>query len=135
VTTVFADSVYWIAQINPEDQWHQEAVAAKKRRPDADLVTTEDVLVEVLTYFGGRGPDVRQTAARVTRAILEDPAVEVIPHTSDTFMEGLELYEARLDKSYSMVDCMSMQVMRKRDLNDVLTNDQHFSQEGFTVLL
>lgn len=135
MTTVFADSVYWIAQINPEDQWHQEAIAAKQRRPDADLVTTEDVLVEVLTYFGGLGPDVRQTAARVTRAILEDPAVEVIPHTSDTFMEGLELYEARLDKSYSMVDCMSMQVMRNRDLNDVLTNDQHFSQEGFNVLL
>lgn len=34
-----------------------------------------------------------------------------------------------------MVDCMSMQVMRNRDLNDVLTNDQHFSQEGFNVLL
>lgn len=81
-------------------------------------VTTEDVLVEVLTYFGGLGPDVRQTAARVTRAILEDPAVEVIPHTSDTFMEGLELYEARLDKSYSMVDCMSMQVMRNRALTE-----------------
>ena len=135
MNTVFADSVYWIARINPEDQWHREAVAARKRHSEVDVVTTEDVLVEVLTYFGGLGPDVRQTAARVTRAILEDPAVEVIPHTSETFLEGLKLYEARLDKSYSMVDCMSMVIMRDRDIQEVLTNDDHFAQEGFTVLL
>lgn len=135
MNTIFADSVYWIARINPEDQWHQEAAAARQRHPDTDLITTEDVLIEVLTYFGSLGPEVRRTAARVVRAILGDPDVEVVSHTSETFMEGLELYEARLDKSYSMVDCMSMQVMRNRDLNDVLTHDQHFNQEGFTVLL
>ena len=134
MNTVFADSVYWIARINPEDQWHRKAVAARQRHPDAAVVTTEDVLVEVLTYFGGLGPDVRRTAARATRAIVEDPAVEVIPHTSAKFMEGLQLYEARLDKSYSMVDCMSMVIMRDRDITEVLTNDDHFAQEGFTVL-
>ena len=135
MNTVFADSVYWIARINPQDQWHREAVAARQRHSDADIVTTEDVLVEVLTYFGGLGPSVRQTAARVTWAVLEDPAVEVIPHTSESFMEGLKLYEARLDKSYSMVDCMSMVIMQDRDIRKVLTNDDHFAQEGFTVLL
>ena len=81
------------------------------------------------------GPNVRQTAARVTWAVLEDPAVEVLPHTSESFMEGLKLYEARLDKSYSMVDCMSMVIMQDRDIQEVLTNDDHFAQEGFTVLL
>ena len=50
-------------------------------------------------------------------------------------MDGLEFYVARSDKSYSMVDCMSMQVMRNRDLNDVLTHDHHFEQEGFNTLL
>ena len=98
-------------------------------------MTTEDVLVEVLTYFGGYGPDVRQTASRVVRTILDDPGVEVVPHDSDTFLEGLELYESRLDKSYSMVDCMSMQVMWEKDVRDVLTHDQHFQQEGFRILL
>ncbi len=50
-------------------------------------------------------------------------------------MDGLEFYEARSDKNYSMVDCMSMRVMRDQDLRDVLTHDQHFEQEGFTALL
>ncbi len=135
MSAMFADAVYWIALINPDDQWHQAAVSAREERPEEELVTTEDVLVEVLTYFGGYGPEVRRTAARAVRAILDSPQVRVVPHTSDTFMRGLELYETRLDKSYSMVDCMSMQVMRERDLHDVLTHDQHFEQEGFNALL
>lgn len=61
---VFVDSLYWIALTNPGDQWHRKAVAAKERRPEVPLVTTEDVLVEYLTYFGAHGPEVRRAAAR-----------------------------------------------------------------------
>jgi len=135
VNAIFADAVYWIALTNPNDQWHETAVAARTEHSTAELVTTEDVLVEVLTYFGGYGPDVRRTAARVVRTILEDSGVEIVPHDSNTFAEGLALYESRLDKSYSMVDCISMQVMWNRDLQNVLTHDQHVQQEGFNVLL
>jgi len=88
---MFADAVYWIALINPDDQWHRKAVDVRDDRSEEALVTTEDVLGEVLTYFRGYGPDVRRTAAKHVRAILDDPQVRVIPHTSDTFMKGLEL--------------------------------------------
>jgi len=135
VKEVFADSLYWIALTHPRDQWHQQAADAKKRRSEARLVTTEDVLVEYLTYFGAYGSDVRRTAARVARVLLDRVDIEVVPHTTDAFLAGLKLYEARHDKSYSMVDCISMQVMRRRDLTDVLTHDEHFTQEGFTTLL
>jgi len=135
VKEVFADSLYWIALTNPRDQWYQQAADAKKRRSEARLVTTEDVLVEYLTYFGAYGSDVRRTAARVARVLLDRVDIEVVPHTTDAFLAGLKLYEARHDKSYSMVDCISMQVMRRRDLADVLTHDEHFTQEGFTTLL
>lgn len=38
------------------------------------------------------------------------------------------------DKGYSLTDCISMQTMRREGLNDVLTNDRHFEQEGFHAL-
>jgi predicted nucleic acid-binding protein len=47
----------------------------------------------------------------------------------------LVLYEARGDKDYSMTDCISMERMRERSISAVLTNDRHFSQEGFAVLM
>ena len=58
----------------------------------------------------------------------------VLPQTHDSFLEGLALYESRLDKAYSLTDCISMQVMRREGLTDVLTNDHHFTQEGFHII-
>jgi len=49
-------------------------------------------------------------------------------------LEALALYEARPDKFYSLTDCHSMQVMRREGLTDVLTNDHHFTQEGFHIV-
>ncbi len=40
----------------------------------------------------------------------------------------------RPDKGYSLIDCISMQTMRKEGLIEVLTNDRHFEQEGFRAL-
>ena len=50
------------------------------------------------------------------------------------FLDGLDLYEARPDKGYSLADCISMQIMRREGLMDVLTNDRHFEQEGFRAI-
>ena len=32
-------------------------------------------------------------------------------------------------------DCISMDTMRQMGLTEVLTNDHHFTQEGFTILI
>ncbi len=50
-------------------------------------------------------------------------------------MKGFELYNARLDKGYSLTDCVSMNVMREQNISEILTNDDHFEQEGFQILL
>jgi predicted nucleic acid-binding protein len=58
----------------------------------------------------------------------------VIPQTRQGFPEALAFYEARPDKHYSLTDCVSMQVMQREGLTEVLTNDRHFTQEGFHIL-
>jgi uncharacterized protein len=60
--------------------------------------------------------------------------VEIVPQTSDSFLTGLDLYRMRLDKGYSLTDCISMHTMRQRGIAEVLTNDRHFEQEGFRAL-
>ena len=60
--------------------------------------------------------------------------IRVIPQSRESFLAGLELYRARPDKRYSLVDCISMQTMRREGLTEVLTNDRHFEQEGFRPL-
>jgi predicted nucleic acid-binding protein len=93
------------------------------------------VVVEVLAHFSDQGPHWRANAARWVRDVLHGDSVEVVPQTRESILRGLALYERRPDKAYSLTDCISMATMRKRGLTDVLTADQHFTQEGFHRLL
>lgn len=131
---VFADTFYWIALANPADAWHTRVRAWAQAYPGTRLVTTEEILSEVLTWFAGSGPAGGLHAAATVRDILADAATQVLPQTSDDFMAALALYEARPDKGYSLTDCRSVLALRALGLTDVLTNDHHFTQEGFTIL-
>ena len=122
------DTFYWVAFTNPKDHWHQKAVEVQKTLHAARFITTELVLIEFLNYFCSYGSEMRQTAAKIVRAIINNPDIEVIPQTHESFLSGLALYEERLDKGYSLVDCISMLAMGERGLTEVLTNDKHFTQ-------
>jgi predicted nucleic acid-binding protein len=132
---VFADSSYWIAIVRPKDQWLESAGHARKSLGDAILVTTDEVLTEFLTSLGCGGPSLRRAAAKMVRAILDNANVRVIQQTRDGLLKGVTLYEGREDKEYSLTDCISMNVMESDSIAEVLTNDHHFEQEGFTVLI
>ena len=47
----FVDTLYFVALFNPRDQWHERAIAASKLVAETKLITTEDVLVELLNFF------------------------------------------------------------------------------------
>ena len=131
----FVDTLYFVALFNPRDQWHERAIAAGKLVAETKLITTEDVLVELLNFFSEYGEKARRGAVIQAEGILSGANIEVAPQSHEAFMAGLSLYKARPDKGYSLTDCISMHAMRVRDVNDRLTHDEHFGQEGFTVLL
>ena len=132
---VFADTQFFVGRINPLDHWHHEAILIESTLIDPYYVTTESVLTEVLTYFCGFGPRMRIKAARAIELILADPNTEVIPISHEIFLEGVDLYKKRPDKSYSLTDCISINVCRSREIEDVLSHDHHFSQEGLNILM
>ena len=76
----------------------------------------------------------RRKAVTNVQHILDDPGVQVVPQSRESFLSGIALYEARPDKGYSLTDCISMQTMRNKGLTEALTNDRHFEQEGFRAL-
>jgi predicted nucleic acid-binding protein len=135
VRKVFADTLYWVAAINPKDQWHQRVVAASQAISQARIVTIDEILVETLNFLAERGDYIRLTAVQAARAILDSADVDVIAQGRETFLSGLTLYEARADKGYSLTDCIAMSTMRERGISEVLTHDHHFTQEGFSILL
>ena len=132
---VFADTVYWVALINPKDEWRNQALSATPLLSDAVIITTDSIMIEVLNFFAERGDEARRRAVAVVEQLLISPNTEVAPQTRDNFLSGLTFYKSRADKGYSLTDCISMITMRERNIAEVLTHDRHFVQEGFTVLL
>lgn len=132
---VFADSAYWIALINPKDQWRRRATEVSRELGEFSIVTTDEVLIETLNYFAESGEYFRGIVSREIEKILLNQNVEIIEATHENFLDGFELYRNRLDKGYSLTDCISMNAVRRRDISEVLTHDHHFEQEGFRPML
>ncbi len=133
---IFVDAVYWVAYANPRDQWWEIASEAFERLEDSvQLVTTHEVLTEFLAALSGNGPYLRSIAVRTVHEILDDTNIEVVPQSPESFTNGLERYANRIDKGYSLQDCISMNVMEAKGISQVLTSDHHFEQEGFVVLM
>jgi uncharacterized protein len=99
---------------------HAAVVSFSRALGSVRLVTTDEVLTEVLSYFAGLGPYWRANVAVLVHAVRSDPDVDVLPQTRADFDAALALYEARPDKEYSLTDCRSMVATRDHRLTDDL---------------
>ena len=85
----FADMVYWIARINPRDQWH----ATYRAVSGLNLVTTDEVLDEVLAHFSAFGPTMGQAPAPPASSASSSPTRTSRSSLSpgQSFLDGLTL--------------------------------------------
>jgi hypothetical protein len=129
---IFVDTVFWLALINRNDEWHDQAIewSARMKEP---LVTTEAVLTEIADALSRA--DRRRLAVEAIGSIRGDRGVSCVSTTEKVFSAGFRLYATRLDKDWSLTDCISFVVMGARRLDRALTADVHFVQAGFRALL
>jgi len=131
----FADTFYWVALLSRHDAWHERVTAFNHTLLREDIfLTTDAIILEFLAAFSDTGAYVRQQAVARVEAMLSNPSIRVIEATRAQLLDGLALYKNRPDKAYSLTDRISMQVMHREGLTEVLTNDHHFTQEGFHIL-
>jgi predicted nucleic acid-binding protein len=83
--SVFTDTVYWGALLNRKDQYHAAAARARERLGFTRLVTTEEVLTEVLDSLAGKGAFLRAAAAQTMR---REPIREVLTNDRHFQQEG-----------------------------------------------
>jgi predicted nucleic acid-binding protein len=90
--------------------------------------------VEYLNFFAKFDQPMKQGVVNFYRQIRTSPNLQIISVDSYLIQSGVELYANRLDKGYSLTDCISMIVMKQRGIIEVLTHDKHFTQENFRIL-
>ena len=130
---IFADTSYWIGLVNPRDQIHQKVIKITQQLFSVRLVTTEMVLGELLNSFSDS--PFRRTVAGMVLKLRNDRNLRIVPQTSEQFESALRRYKHAADKSWSLTDCASFQVMEAEQIQAALTHDQHFAQAGYETLL
>ena len=67
--------------------------------------------------------------------VVHDLDVEIVWVDRDLHQRGMSLLQSSLDKNYSLCDAISFVLVREQGIQDALTTDRHFEQEGFRRLL
>ncbi len=132
---LFADACYWIALLLERDALHETAIRLAVETSGVQIVTTEMVLAETMNSVGRFGPEKRQSAVRLVHDLALSRRVDVVEQSSEQFWDAVDLYNARPDQEWGLVDCASFRLMQTNNIREVLTNDHHFTQAGYTILM
>jgi len=92
------------------------------------------VLAELIPLCRSRGVPV-ELAVRFSLALISNPLVKVVWIDEAVHQAALLLIDSRRDKRYSLCDAVSFVLMRMYSIQEALTTDKHFEQEGFVRLL
>lgn len=118
--------------LNRSERFHTEALSAYRagnRRMSHSYVVAEFVALAQARAMR------RKKALAFAERITTDPTIEFVWVDNALHQQAMELLLSRLDKTYSLCDAVSFVLMRQRGINEALTNDRHFEQEGFVRLL
>jgi predicted nucleic acid-binding protein len=128
---VFADTFYFLALTNSRDQAHARVVQWTLGFP-GEMITT----AWILTEFGNHMSNIRnrQEFIDTVRDLRKNAQVNILMSTAALFDDGLKLYENRMDKNWSLTDCISFVAMQQEGITEALTGDHHFEQAGFVAM-
>jgi hypothetical protein len=132
VNEVFADTSLLVAFISDDDELHS-AAADFLLKFEGRIVTTDWVLVELGNYLGKSRN--RTAFVPFVKQLRADERFRIVPASDDLLAEGLELYDQRPDKQWSLTDCISFVVMKQAGIQQAMTADHHFEQAGFQALM
>jgi uncharacterized protein len=130
---VLVDSAFWIAVRDTEDPRYDLAneIAEWLVQQRCTLVVTPFIFAEAQAYFS-RELDIKDF---VIADFWDNPAVIIEQPSYGDQVEAVAILRKFLDKTYSFTDALSFVVMKRLDINQVVTFDRHFRQFGeFTII-
>jgi len=92
VKALFADTFYWAAVTNREDNAHLRAMELSRSLDPDRIITTDEVLCEYLAFFAGARPRVRAEAgknfAELMQTMRREGLTEVLTNDRHFEQEG-----------------------------------------------
>ena len=120
------------ALIDATEPMHQ--MASDEYRVASQRVTHGFVLAELVALANTRGAPPGPVVRFLTQ-LLANPKVDIIWPDESLTSQALALLMTRQGRGYSLCDAVSFVLMRARNVQEALSTDKHFEDEGFRRLL
>ncbi|HOF01607.1 MAG TPA: PIN domain-containing protein [Spirochaetota bacterium] len=135
INKIFIDTFAWIALINKSDNYHKlsvdlfnEILIKNNKLYTSTFIITETI--NALSKFMYRKP-----ILEFLNRIQNSQILNLIEINMDIYNNSINLFKKRIDKEWGLTDCSSFIVMEKYDIIKAFTNDKHFEQAGFELLI
>ena len=134
---LFADTSGWANLVDPSQSFHSMTadIYRSARNQSRRMLTTNYVLTELVALMTSPLRFPRAKMIAFIESLKTSPYIEVLHVDAGLDEEAWQLLKSRQDKEWSLVDCASFVVMRRRKLVEALTTDHHFEQAGFVRAL
>ncbi|MEE4310716.1 MAG: PIN domain-containing protein [candidate division KSB1 bacterium] len=132
---VFIDTSYFIALVNRQDAYHQQAKkwAHTLVKEVIRCHTSIPIVFEIADGFSRLGR--REIGISLLENMSNSDNYILHPFSEATYQNAKQLYLARHDKEWGLTDCYSFELMKELKITQVLTADTHFEQFGYEILL
>lgn len=129
---VFIDTSGYFSLLDRDERNHQAARQIWQQLLDNDdvLITSNYVLIETTALAQNRlgmaaSADFNNTIAPLTKMVWID---------AELHQAGVTALLTANRRQLSLVDCVSFEVCRRLNIRDVFAFDQHFQEQGFSLL-
>ena len=135
---IFADSSFFIAYYDANDQYHKESSELVKKLMSykPEIVTSDYVYDETATYLLLTHPYYGYLRAqKFDKDLIDSKKFNIIFVNDFIFHEARKIFKKyNKDKQWSFTDCTSFALMDDYGINEVLTFDKNFRQKGFKTI-
>lgn len=133
--SVYVDTAALLALGHKRDNFHNRAISVYRSLRDDKVrfVTTNAVVMEVGNACSP--PAVRRVFIEIIHMIDASEYWEYVIVDKRIMDAAQDLFARRMDKAWSLVDCIGMNVARSVGADQIFTTDKHFMQAGFEILL
>ena len=129
---IFIDTSAFHALLDRDDANNQKAAKAWTTLLGAEhtLVTSNYILVEAFALMQNR------LGLEAVRGFQEDilPLINIEFVSPEMHRSGIAALLSASRRSLSLVDCVSFEFMRSSGIKTVFAFDNHFKEQGFTVM-
>ncbi len=128
---IFIDTSGFFALLDRDDQFHQAALKKWKLLFEnrTELITTDYIRLESLALIQ------RHLGSKAALSFYDHllPICTLYPVHEETFQIAVAQWRMARRKNLSIVDLTSFECMRKLRIEEALSFDHHFVEQGFTI--